>query len=140
VTGSLMEQDEVLRTATCLILCNYNRGAVLELITKCRKLKSRLIVVGVYGIAASVFVDFGPAFEVTDATGEEPKVAIIENIAVADANDPSKLRIFCVDDKRLPFSIGDMVEFQEVEGLEKLNTGQYEVVEMKKHELVVATG
>ncbi|KAJ7559513.1 hypothetical protein O6H91_04G088900 [Diphasiastrum complanatum] len=71
------------------------------------------------GVFGSVFCDFGPAFTVLDADGEEPHTGIIASIS----NDNPAV-VSCVDDERLGFEDGDMVVFTEIHGMEELNDGK----------------
>lgn len=69
------------------------------------------------GLFASVFTDFGPAFEVSDVDGVEPSSGIVAHI---EAGNPTL--VTCVDDERLEFGDGMFVSFAEVEGMVELNT------------------
>lgn len=68
------------------------------------------------GVFGSVFCDFGPAFTTNDIDGEEPHKGVI---AFISNGNPSI--VSCVDDERLEFQDGDLVVFEEVQGMTELN-------------------
>ena len=68
------------------------------------------------GLFASVFTDFGPAFEVSDVDGVDPFTGIVAHI---QRGNPTL--VSCVDDERLEFEDGMFVQFSEVEGMGELN-------------------
>lgn len=76
-------------------------------------------MLGLYGFT---FVDFGAKFSVFDATGEDPKHAIISAIT---NDNPGQVTTH--EEKRHGFVDGDHVKFKEVEGMKEVNGQQYEI-------------
>ncbi|XP_010542669.1 PREDICTED: ubiquitin-activating enzyme E1 1-like [Tarenaya hassleriana] len=73
----------------------------------------------VRGLFGSVFCDFGPEFTVLDVDGKEPHTGIVASIT-----NENPAFVSCVDDERLEFQDGDLVNFSEVEGMTELNDGK----------------
>lgn len=109
--------EEVIAQHNCVVACNMTKKKLIELNEICRAHKVGFIAIGVYGLCCSVFVDFGDDFQVTDVDGEEAKQVIIESIIP----EKDKITVNCVDEKKLPFASGDLVDFAEVEGCVELN-------------------
>eukprot|EP00456_Euglypha_rotunda_P067501 TRINITY_DN5852_c0_g1_i12.p1 TRINITY_DN5852_c0_g1~~TRINITY_DN5852_c0_g1_i12.p1 ORF type:complete len:185 (+),score=29.37 TRINITY_DN5852_c0_g1_i12:442-996(+) len=65
---------------------------------------------------ANVFVDFGESHVVNDSTGEQPKRGLISNITKANPGI-----VTCHEDRRHGLQDGDMVTFEEVEGMTVVN-------------------
>ncbi|KAK9812866.1 hypothetical protein WJX72_004885 [[Myrmecia] bisecta] len=82
----------------------------------CHKSGIGFIRADVFGVFASVFTDYGPAFTVLDVDGEDPHTGIIASITPG----PPTL-VTCVDDERLEFQDGQLVVFSEVQGMTELN-------------------
>jgi len=68
------------------------------------------------GLFGRIFTDFGDAFQVMDATGEQPKTSIVQIIS-KDAEGV----VTCPDDSRHGLETGDYVSFHEVQGMVELN-------------------
>mmetsp|Transcript_6972 Transcript_6972/g.20372 ORF Transcript_6972/g.20372 Transcript_6972/m.20372 type:complete len:1034 (-) Transcript_6972:1236-4337(-) len=71
------------------------------------------------GLFAQVFCDFGPSFVVDDVDGEQPQVGIVSSISQS-----SPALVTCVEEERLEFQDGELVQFKEVEGMSELNDGK----------------
>ena len=71
------------------------------------------------GLFAQVFCDFGPDFVVNDVDGEEPQVGIVSSIS-----NSGPALVTCVEEERLEFQDGELVQFREVEGMSELNDGK----------------
>lgn len=81
------------------------------------------------GLFASVFCDFGEGFQVVDVDGEQPFTGIV---AAITPGNPTL--VSCVEDERLQFQDGMLVEFSEVEGMTEMNTkGPFRVVDCQKN-------
>lgn len=81
------------------------------------------------GLFASVFCDFGEGFEVVDVDGEQPFTGIV---AAITPGNPTL--VSCVEDERLQFQDGMLVEFTEVEGMTEMNTkGPFRVLDCQKN-------
>lgn len=81
---------------------------------------AKFIKAGVWGLFGTVFVDCGDEFIVHDATGENPRVSIIDNITKAN---PGVVSFIFDEEGRHDLETGDMVTFSEVKGMEELNDG-----------------
>lgn len=68
------------------------------------------------GLFGQVFCDFGEAFTIHDATGENPISTMVSMIS----NDDEGV-VTCLDETRHGLESGDFVTFQEVEGMSELN-------------------
>eukprot|EP00743_Colponemidia_sp_Colp-15_P000554 GILK01000622.1.p1 GENE.GILK01000622.1~~GILK01000622.1.p1 ORF type:complete len:1037 (+),score=209.76 GILK01000622.1:77-3187(+) len=75
------------------------------------------ITADLFGVAGTVFVDFGPSFTVFDKDGEEPRSAIVSNITKDTAGV-----VFVHEDKRHGLQDGDYVTFSEVQGMVEVNS------------------
>ncbi|KEP60324.1 UNVERIFIED_CONTAM: ubiquitin-activating enzyme E1 family protein [Hammondia hammondi] len=71
------------------------------------------VAANVFGLAASVFVDFGERFVCLDSDGEEPREVIVAGIT-----HEREATVHTHTDKLLPFQDGDFVVFREVQGME----------------------
>eukprot|EP01055_Gregarina_sp_Pseudo9_P002956 Gregarina_sp_Pseudo_9__2955@NODE_316_length_3184_cov_7_324006_g297_i0_p1_GENE_NODE_316_length_3184_cov_7_324006_g297_i0NODE_316_length_3184_cov_7_324006_g297_i0_p1_ORF_typecomplete_len1045_score298_68ThiF/PF00899_21/1_6e38ThiF/PF00899_21/2_1e66UBA_e1_thiolCys/PF10585_9/1e56E1_FCCH/PF16190_5/5_5e03E1_FCCH/PF16190_5/1_5e18E1_FCCH/PF16190_5/7_8e02E1_FCCH/PF16190_5/1_3e04E1_4HB/PF16191_5/1_9e18E1_UFD/PF09358_10/2_4e13Shikimate_DH/PF01488_20/0_91Shikimate_DH/PF01488_20/9Pyr_redox_2/PF07992_14/2_8e03P len=121
---------KVIAQHDCVVVCNITQKKLIEVNEICRSHKIGFIAIGVYGLCCSVFVDFGDEFKVSDVDGEEAKQVMLESII----KDEEKTTISCVDEKKLPFSVGDLVEFTEVEGCVELNAlPPQEISSVSKH-------
>lgn len=85
----------------------------------CRQQQPRIgfISACVFGLASSIFVDFGDQFICHDADGEEPKEVIIAGIT-----HESPATVHTHTDKLLPFQDGDYIVFREVQGMTEINS------------------
>ncbi|EZG71894.1 putative ubiquitin-activating enzyme E1 [Gregarina niphandrodes] len=106
VDSAVIERHDV------VVVSNYDRVRCEELSLMCRENKALFIAVNLYGLAASIFVDFGDAFHVKDVDGEEPKTLVVENLNFAS---PGTLTIQCNEDRRVPLTSGDTVALSGVE-------------------------
>jgi ubiquitin-activating enzyme E1 len=61
------------------------------------------------GVFGSVFCDFGASHTVTDPDGEEPHLAILSSVGSQE-----NVLVTCVEDERIQFQEGDLVELREV--------------------------
>lgn len=91
-------------------------GEAIRLDEACRRGGAAFIKADIRGVFASVFCDFGPAFEVADVDGEEPHTGIVAGITPG----PTTL-VTAVEDERLEFQDGELVTFAEVGGMAELN-------------------
>eukprot|EP00331_Platyophrya_macrostoma_P026910 CAMPEP_0176448834 /NCGR_PEP_ID=MMETSP0127-20121128/26065_1 /TAXON_ID=938130 /ORGANISM="Platyophrya macrostoma, Strain WH" /LENGTH=1012 /DNA_ID=CAMNT_0017835951 /DNA_START=78 /DNA_END=3116 /DNA_ORIENTATION=+ len=78
------------------------------------------IYTGLLGLYGFTFVDFGPKFACLDATGEDPKSAIISNITCEATGI-----VTTHEDKRHGFEDGDTIVFKEVKGMSEINGQRY---------------
>ena len=80
------------------------------------------------GVFGSVFCDFGASHTVTDPDGEEPHLAILSSIGSQE-----NVLVTCVEDDRIQFQEGDLVELREVRGMTGLNGGRFRVTDTKAY-------
>mmetsp|Transcript_97648 Transcript_97648/g.232417 ORF Transcript_97648/g.232417 Transcript_97648/m.232417 type:complete len:1031 (+) Transcript_97648:101-3193(+) len=72
-----------------------------------------------FGLASSVFVDFGESFTCRDKDGEEPRSAIVSGVTLESPGT-----VHTHQDRRHGFNDGDWVVFREVQGMTQLNDGK----------------
>ncbi|OIR58837.1 MAG: ubiquitin activating enzyme E1 [Amphiamblys sp. WSBS2006] len=100
----------------------FSEGA--ELNQAARLAGAKFIMADTRGVFGAVFCDFGEAFTVVDADGEETP-----DIVVTGISQDTKGIVSCLEDERHGFQEGDYVEFRSVEGMEEVNTcGPLQVV------------
>ena len=80
------------------------------------------------GVFGSVFCDFGESHTVTDTDGEEPHLAILSSVGSQE-----NVLVTCVEDERIQFQEGDLVELREVRGMTELNGGRFRVTDTKAY-------
>ena len=99
----------------------------------CHSAGIAFIKADIRGVFASVFCDFGPAFEVFDVDGEEPHTGIVAGISPGNPT-----LVTTVEDERLEFQEGELVTFLEVVGMTELNTaGPLRIKNTKAHSFEV---
>lgn len=128
-SDEVVPSEESLQLYDCAIFCNYSKKNLEHVNRLCRQHNVAFIAVGVYGLCSSIFVDFGPNFQVNDEDGEPARHHIIESItytptpsiapiatATATATSSSPiLQVNCVDVKRMTFTSGMRVRFEGVQ-------------------------
>ncbi|XP_008315191.1 ubiquitin-like modifier-activating enzyme 6 [Cynoglossus semilaevis] len=85
-----------------------------------------------YGICMRVFCDFGDEFEVSDATGEEPKEIFIQNIT-----QDSPGVVTCMDNQPHGLQTGQSIVFKEVNGMEELNGMERPITVLSPHSFAI---
>ena len=78
---------------------------------------ARFVLAEARGVFARVFCDFGREHVVDDATGENPRTAMVASIT-SDAPGV----VTCTDDARHGLEDGDVVVFSEVQGMVEVNS------------------
>lgn len=111
-TGPLNE--ELITKYRVVVLTNSSLEEQLRISEITHANNIALIVADTRGLYGQIFCDFGTAFKVTDATGEQPISAMISSV------DESGV-VACQDETRHGFEDGDYVTFSEVEGMTELN-------------------
>lgn len=94
---------------TCVVLTDTELSSQLDYSSRCRAAGVQYVVADVFGVCASLFVDLGPKFDVTDVDGEPPLKGMICSIT-------SEGMVTTHDEHRHGLSDGDKVTFEEVEG------------------------
>lgn len=111
--------QEVLKRFDVVIMTEASNSTLKRFNEFCRQQHPRIgfISACVFGLASSVFVDFGDQFVCHDADGEEPKEVIVAGIT---HENPATVHTHT--DKLLPFQDGDYVVFREVQGMTEINS------------------
>jgi ubiquitin-activating enzyme E1 len=123
--------DAFLSTFTVVVGTQLSYSAAAELDAACRRGGAAFVYAAIRGVFATVFCDFGPAFEVSDVDGEEPHTAIISGVTPG----PTTL-VHTVEDERLEFDSGELVAFSEVVGMpELMAAGPVRVRAVRPHSL-----
>eukprot|EP00339_Tiarina_fusa_P025896 CAMPEP_0117023782 /NCGR_PEP_ID=MMETSP0472-20121206/17722_1 /TAXON_ID=693140 ORGANISM="Tiarina fusus, Strain LIS" /NCGR_SAMPLE_ID=MMETSP0472 /ASSEMBLY_ACC=CAM_ASM_000603 /LENGTH=1260 /DNA_ID=CAMNT_0004730015 /DNA_START=189 /DNA_END=3971 /DNA_ORIENTATION=- len=112
--------DEILAQHNLVVLLESSDKESVRINNFCHSNSIRFIKTDIKGLAGSVFCDFGPNFEVVDVNGEQPDVAIVQEINKAG-------RVQCVNEEMLSMQEGDFVTFSEVKGMVELNEGEYQI-------------
>lgn len=96
----------------------------LELNTFCRAHGVKFLAASIHGIFSRVFADFGDAHAVSDADGEPPTVSM-----VASVSSDSPPLVTVTGQARHGLQTGSKVVFTEVEGMDRLTSGEVFEVE-----------
>ena len=107
--------------------CNYETAIVIDKF--CRKNKIYLIVCDIYGAAGRIINDFGNDFIVNDKDGEDPKEIMLKEIKIIDEKTAE---CTVLDGTRHDFSDDDLVEVNEVIGLDGINKRHFTVKSLAK--------
>jgi len=110
--------DDVIKSHDAVIFSNTPKSKMIHYNSICRQNTPPIgfVVADCFGLASTVFVDFGDAFNVHDKDGEQPKTAIIAGIT---HENPGTVHVH--PDKPMQFETGDHVSFREVRGMTELN-------------------
>ena len=106
------EADPRLDGYTVVVAVDRPHAELLSLSAACRRSGCRLVVCDSRGVFGRVFCDFGDDFTVDDVDGETAKSALLEHVATAENADVS-----CVPEQPHGLEEGDVVRFEEVEGM-----------------------
>jgi len=109
---------DVVKGLSCIVLSDTADAEIkrLNAITRAQSPAVGLIVADTFGVAASVFVDFGDDFVVRDKDGEECRSAIVAGIT---QENPGVVHTH--EGRRHGFQDGDWVTFTELQGMTELN-------------------
>ena len=110
--------EELIRNFSLIVLTESSQSEMIRLNKLCRSGSVGFIAANCFGLAASVFVDFGDAFTCRDKDGEEPRSAIVSGITWENPGT-----VHTHQDRRHGFQDGDFVVFREVQGMTELNDG-----------------
>lgn len=98
----------------------------LELNAICRAHGVKFLAAGIHGVFSRVFADFGDEHAVTDADGEPPAVSMVASVS---ADSPPLVTV--TDQARHGLQTGSKVVFTEVQGMDRLTSGEVFEVEEK---------
>jgi len=112
--GELTEQ--ILRSHQVVVATCMPLAQAQQLDEFCHNNGIAFIRADIAGVFASVFCDFGPAFDVLDVDGEDPHTGIVAGITPG----PVTL-VTTIEDDRLEFQDGELVTLSEVVGMEEIN-------------------
>ena len=102
---------------SCVVLVSAPLAVQLQVDAYCRQHSVRLVCASACGLLASVFVDVGPEFTVSDPTGEPLRRGLISHISQSAPGV-----VTCHEEHRHGLQDGDLVRFEEVEGMTPLNS------------------
>jgi len=110
--------EEFLSSFSVAVFTETDQADLVKYNEICRACKPAVgfICADAFGLAGSIFVDFGDSFSVFDKDGEEPRSAIVVGVTQEDPGT-----VHCHQDKRHGFQDGDWVTFREVQGMVELN-------------------
>jgi len=110
--------EEVLADFSCAVFTETDQTELIRHNEFCRSRSPAIgfVAADCFGLAGSVFVDFGDEFAVFDKDGEEPKSAIVAGIT-----QESPGAVHTHHERRHGFQDDDWVTFQEVQGMVELN-------------------
>ena len=110
--------NEILSAYDFVVVSDMCRSEMIRINNFCRDQQppKGFIAMDAFGLAASIFVDFGPYFTVHDKDGNALKTALIENIQQGVVG-----RVTVRPEKPCPFETGDYVIFREVKGMTEIN-------------------
>ncbi|KAH7624317.1 hypothetical protein Ndes2526B_g00502 [Nannochloris sp. 'desiccata'] len=125
--------NEFLSTFQVVVATQLNMAESIRINEFCHANNIAFIKADIRGVFASVFCDFGPAFEVFDVDGEEPHTGIIAGISPGNPT-----LVTTVEDERLEFQDGEYVTFGEVVGMTELHSaGPLRIKNAKAHSFEV---
>lgn len=104
-----------------VILTDSDERLIGEMDEYCRETGKGLIAASSSGAAGWVFVDFGPAFQISNRNGQDPQAMLIHSIAGSE--------VIFLGDQPLDLREGDTVLLEAVEGLD-VNGREWKVKEM----------
>lgn len=112
---------ELLGGLSVAVFLGTSQGDLLKYNEICRSKSPHVgfIAADCFGVAGSVFVDFGDEFTCSDKDGEEPRNAIMAGVT---KENPGTVHTH--SDRRHGFQDGDWVKFREVQGMAELNDGK----------------
>eukprot|EP00917_Polyrhabdina_sp_WS-2016_P025825 GHVP01055529.1.p1 GENE.GHVP01055529.1~~GHVP01055529.1.p1 ORF type:complete len:1089 (+),score=196.83 GHVP01055529.1:88-3267(+) len=99
-----------------VILCNASKSIINKVSQQSRKFGVKFICCHTFGLASSIFVDFGDSFTIFDEDGRPPTRSMVTNITNA-----SECEVSLLADKPSQFKVGDLVKFTEVNGMTEIN-------------------
>eukprot|EP00161_Ancyromonas_sigmoides_P022554 TRINITY_DN68_c0_g1_i5.p1 TRINITY_DN68_c0_g1~~TRINITY_DN68_c0_g1_i5.p1 ORF type:complete len:1021 (-),score=561.75 TRINITY_DN68_c0_g1_i5:637-3699(-) len=121
--------DALIGAHDVVVLTDTSAREAQRVAVACRAAGAKLVRSDIRGVFGFVFDDFGDAHVVLDATGEQVKTAIVASIS-----NSGKGIVACVEDDRVDFEDGDVVEFREVQGMPELKDGtQMKVSNVRAH-------
>ena len=116
---SIVEElnTDVLSQFKCIVSSNILLEKQVEINNFTHQNNIGYIHADVRGLFGQLFVDFGHNFTIIDPNGEELKSGIISDIELNGT-------VTTLDDHRHNLEDGDYVKFAEIDGIEKLNSGE----------------
>eukprot|EP01069_Polyplicarium_translucidae_P010590 Polyplicarium_translucidae@DN3386_c1_g1_i2.p1 len=108
---------QMVQTFHVVILCNATKAMCGKVDGWAREAATGFVAVNCFGLACSIFVDFGEEFVITDPDSRQPETATIARIT---RDNPG--RVYLNDEKIVtPLRTGDHVTFRGVNGMTELN-------------------
>jgi len=109
--------QELLSGCSVAVFCDCSQKDLIRHNEFCRTKKIGFIATDSFGLAGSVFVDYGDEFTIFDKDGEDSKSAIVAGITQESVGT-----VHTHNDRRHGFQDGDWVTFREVQGMEEVNS------------------
>lgn len=113
--------EELLRDVSVAVFSEASQAELMKFNEFCRSRSPAVgfIAADCFGLASTVFVDFGDGFSCRDKDGEEPRNAIV---AAVTQENPGTVHTH--HERRHGFQDGDWVTFREVQGMTELNNSK----------------
>ena len=125
--------NEIVKQHNLVVLLETSNKQAISINNFCRENKIAFIKTDVKGLAGYVFCDFGNDFVVNDVNGENPDVAIVQEISPEG-------RVQCVNEEMLSMQEGDIVTFTEVKGAEQLNNAEFKIEKVTPYSFSIVDG
>ena len=109
----------------CIVLTECDNKTLISIDNYCRNKNIFLVICDVYGGIGRLINDFGEKFIVNDKDGEEIKEAMLKNIEIN--KDLNKAKVSVLDGTRHEFVDDDLVEVNEVVGMDGINKKQFKI-------------
>ena len=116
--------NDILKNFDVIILTECDNDILISIDNYCRKNNKKFISCDIFGSVGRLINDFGNEFIVNDKDGEEAKEVMVKNIEIINDNEAL---ITVLDGTRHDFVDDDIVEVNEVVGLDGINKKQFKV-------------
>jgi ubiquitin-activating enzyme E1 len=124
LTNNEKEIDVILNNFEVVILTECNNDIIIAVDNYCRKSNKKFICCDIFGSVGRLINDFGNEFIVNDKDGEDEKEVMVKNIE-SKKDDEALLTV--LDGTRHDFVDDDIVEVNEVVGLDGINKKKFKV-------------
>jgi len=108
--------EDFVKKFSVVVMTEQSLDLQLRMNEACHAAGVAYISSAIRGVFGQIFCDFGENFTVYDVNGENPHTSIVASI---EAGSPTL--VMGIEDERLEFEEGDVVEFSEVKGMTELN-------------------
>ena len=119
--------DELITQFNCLVITEpHPQAELFHIADFCHQNKIKFIMTQISGLFGYVFTDFGSEFISSDALGIEPSRFRLGMVTRAERGF-----VTIAEGEKMNIQDGDIVRFEEVEGMTELNNGEYTVLSKK---------